>query len=81
MPSRLFVQTYVLLLHASKQANPSAMLPEPTFIRRPPTQKVYEGSVAALKRLQLDQQLSQDEVALRQQVLLVAQPDLSFCGR
>eukprot|EP00878_Enallax_costatus_P030455 GHUV01033159.1.p1 GENE.GHUV01033159.1~~GHUV01033159.1.p1 ORF type:complete len:212 (+),score=65.09 GHUV01033159.1:79-714(+) len=48
---------------------------------RPPTQKVYEASLAALKRLQLEKQLSPAELAQRAEVLLVPQPDLSFCGR
>jgi hypothetical protein len=37
--------------------------------------------MVALKRLQAEQQLTEQEVAARQQLLLVPKPDTSLCGR
>lgn len=52
-------------------------------LRRPPTAKVHEGCVVALKRLQAAGEGDADGASTkaRQRVLLVAQPDLSTCGQ
>jgi hypothetical protein len=51
------------------------------YRRSPPTASVREGCIVALKRLQAEQQLTELEVAARQQLLLVPKPDTSLCGR
>jgi hypothetical protein len=50
-------------------------------IRRPPTGKVHEGCVVALKRLEATGDLDAATLSARQQVLMVAQPDLSTCAQ
>jgi hypothetical protein len=42
---------------------------------------MHEGCLVALKRLQASASLDNATMAARQQVLLVAQPDLSTCGQ
>ncbi|KAF6248733.1 AAA domain-containing protein [Scenedesmus sp. NREL 46B-D3] len=47
----------------------------------PPNARVREGCMAALKRLQAEQQLTAEQVAARQQLLLMPRPDTTICGR
>ncbi|WIA41121.1 hypothetical protein OEZ86_004749 [Tetradesmus obliquus] len=71
-------QGFALLKRCSKMADDlqTGLAQE----QSPPTARVREGCIVALKRLQQEQRLTAQQVEARQQLLLVPQPDTSLCG-